>query len=119
MKPFNLTQALAGQPVVTRDGRKVMWIAHDPGAHVNSRVIARIGSNPYHSEWREDGHYNDGNNLDLFMAPTKQQRWLHVLRLGSHVYCSSTLYDTKELADNAKYSDSLEKLATIPIEWEE
>ena len=121
MKPFNLSQALAGRPVVIRDGRKVTWIAHDPGAHADARIIARIEGNPYHSVWNEQGRFARGCNLamQLFMAPIKRHGWVNVLYNGANTYCNCVIYDTKELAEGVTYSNGLEKLATIPIEWEE
>lgn len=112
MKPFNLTQALAGQPVVTRDGRKVMWIAHDPGAHAAERIVARIASNPYHSVWHETGRHACDDSLDLFMGPQKKEGWVNVYPNMD----TSVVHPTKEDANNAALAS---RLACCKIEWEE
>lgn len=69
--PFNLQDALAGDPVITRDGRKVLQIAQFPEAKT-FKLVAFIEGNTAVTLYMADGRYNvvDINSpLDLFMAP--------------------------------------------------
>ena len=119
MKPFNLTQALAGRPVITRSGRKVLWIAHDPGAHADARVIGRIEDNPYHTEWNEQGQCCGFTaNLDLFMVAMKKKGWinLHVAPTGLPFVTGAW---PSEADARQGSTAALGYITTIPIEWEE
>jgi len=42
MKPFNLEAALAGAPVVTRDGRPVKIAGYNPDAHASGTLTGWI-----------------------------------------------------------------------------
>ena len=70
MKPFSLEQAKAGAPLVTRDGREAVFIAHVPEARESDRIVFRVGERIYTSY--ESGAY------DLFMAPVKRKVWLAI-----------------------------------------
>lgn len=114
MKPFDLKKALAGEPVVTRDGRKVDFIFHDPGApDKKMRVYARYGGDC--NMYREDGIYNENREMpwDLFMAPSKQERWMIVNDDGF----TSRAFKTKEEAEKLlpKFTGS----RVCRVEWEE
>lgn len=39
MKPFNLERALAGDPVITRDGREVKIAGYNPKTHEGVRIL--------------------------------------------------------------------------------
>jgi hypothetical protein len=79
-KPFNLEEALAGKPVVTRDGREVKKITKFDVNQTNPySVYALLGTqtsnfddvNEIIGSWTESGKYIAGtseeNPLDLFM----------------------------------------------------
>ena len=78
MRPFNLEAALAGAPVVTRDGREVtqlvMFDCHDnlPVAGVLDGIIHL---------WSIEGK-SGPYKFDLFMAPTKKTGWVARLTEG-------------------------------------
>lgn len=78
MKPFNLAEALAGKPVVTRDGRNVTGIAHLPSITHDFRVIALI--NGHMSTFTERGTWcpNAGADSDLFMAEETREWFVNV-----------------------------------------
>lgn len=62
--PFNLSDALAGKPVVTRDGRKASKIQGD-------KLLGGTVNGIYYN-WYRDGKCTNGNPLhDLFMLPTE------------------------------------------------
>jgi hypothetical protein len=80
-KPFNLDRALAGDPVVTRNGMKVLNIAYLPDAPDNSKIVCVIDSGHGYTNcitfyqsgmlWSERQH-----NMDLFMAPIEKEYWV-------------------------------------------
>ena len=122
MKPFDLKAALAGAPAVTRDGREVKWIAHDPGAVSEGRVLARVGDGGSHVRFFESGasYLTGESSYDLFMAPVKREGWvnLHTCTTGQPgvVAFSGNVWATKELAETLQTPS---KIATVRIEWEE
>ena len=119
MKPFDLKAALAGAPVVTRDGKAVKWIAHDPGAIESSRVIARIGNATGHEKFYESGQTWNWTETqsDLFMAPVKREGWVNIYKTPSGVPYAKCgdIHATEDLAE----AENFEAVATTRIEWEE
>ena len=113
MKPFDLQKALAGEPVVTRDGRKVQRVAHLPEIKYPWSVVAVIEGEMY--TYNETGRcYADTiASADLFMAPTKRTVWVNLYR----DHCAFW-HDTKELALAGKSFDA-EHIGTFPMEIEE
>lgn len=79
MKKFNLEKALSGEPVVTRDGRKVLKIAYFETLPNNNCVIAHIKGNLTATAFTKNGLFGDGVEArDLFMATktvTKYVGW--------------------------------------------
>lgn len=112
MKPFNLEQALAGKPVVTRDGRPVTQL------HLfkvdNPFPLCGLTENNRIHQWSENGkQFLEGDNAgDLFMASEKKSGWINIYPMC----CSPSFYSSKKEAI-AKSNNSLVK--TIYIEWEE
>ena len=121
MKPFSLEEYLKNpdREVVTRDGRKVRIICTDrKGA---TPIIALV--NDGLSEELGHAFYSDGkifsdedNELDLFFAPEKHERWINLYKDGDIVYTSMDTFNTKKEAEIASCSTCV---ATVKIEWEE
>ncbi len=111
MKPFNLEEAKAGKPIVTRDGRKAKFIAHVPEAGEPYRLIALVDGNRSPSAYCDDGRpYSPQNHHDLFMAEEEKKpvvRWL-----WAHLDCDITLhmYTEEELQANGIRN-------AIKLEW--
>jgi len=116
MKPFNLEQALAGKPVMTREGRKVVRIFYAEEACENSQVICVFETGvvfPYY----KDGAYTTSSSVnDLVMAPTKKEGWINIYNVLSLDVTGKNIYPTEEAALANKGCDCI---ATIKIEWEE
>lgn len=118
MKPFNLEQALAGKPVVTRDGREVTEL-HLFKTVDKYPLLAVIGENSF-------GYYRDGcfdnteSPLDLLMAPEKVTKWFNVLRYENltNKYFTSALFDTEDEAKNQSVflRDNYIKTSSITFE---
>jgi hypothetical protein len=80
MKPFDLKKALDGDPVVTRDGQRVLNIAYLPDATPYMRVAAvvKTASVNYVFMYSERGtiYENSSMDFDLFMAPVEREYWI-------------------------------------------
>jgi hypothetical protein len=116
MRPFDLKAALAGAPVVMRNGVKIEWLAHDPKAPADRRIVARGKESSHHGTWYEDGSFVGGiaqSSSDLFMATTKREGWVNVYPGGG----TSWIHPTKEMAD--ALSGSSNRVDCVRIEWEE
>ena len=101
MKPFNLERALAGDPVVTRDGRPVKIAGYNEEALTGQEVIGWLDGVAY--IWGKDGTLC--GTTDLFMAPTERKEWIVRLNPKHIAYYKGPFY-TKELA--IIYSDNWE-----------
>lgn len=83
-KPFDIQEALAGHPVVTRDGRKVIRIAHFPEAK-GYPVLALIDKEYYALTFTEAGSYcGESCGYDLFLEAKTVKRWARVTRCISN-----------------------------------
>ncbi len=97
MKPFDLEKALAGAPVVTRDGRPVKIAGYNEGAAPNFKILGWINGKSF--SWNSEGRFYGvhDQNEDLFMAPTERKEW--VIRLIGGSYYSNS-FDSKEKAED-------------------
>ena len=117
LKPFNLEKALAGEPVVTRDGRQVTDIAIFNSLNDERNTFAVIDGQFY--QFTKNGKYSRYENmdycLDLFMTPKiiKKSGWLNV-------YPNNTVgflvHPTKEIADIHMRNN---RMTCAYFEWEE
>jgi hypothetical protein len=112
MKPFDLERALAGDKVVTRDGREVTQVTKfdiEKPACVYGVINGHIHT------FNEIGRYNNVESLnDLFMAPkvVKYKRWV-------------VLYPCGEFGDHESELDAMDEVIKNDhraearlIEWE-
>jgi hypothetical protein len=118
MKPFSLKHALAGEPVITRDGRKVTYLTkleQVPGYQVagvieNTESIAR---------WTENGYFlrECSNHVaDLFMYVEKNSLWVNVYEgRFSGQLCTSTHGTLNEANQNKLLINGFDYLKTIEI----
>jgi hypothetical protein len=94
MIAFNLERALAGEPVITRDGHEVYELVKFDSVH--SYPITGIIDGLLH-RWTIDGkefsHHSDESSLDLFMKPKENAIWVNVykridgrLAIGNYYY---------------------------------
>ena len=119
LKPFDLTAALAGAPVVTRDGRKVLQIAHFPKVSLSERIVAHIDSNYCIQIFYDDGQFIRGkeSKFDLFMAPVKRTVWVNMYRHDCGEIYSGAVGNTKEEA--LRFSSVENHIGTYPLEIDE
>jgi hypothetical protein len=124
LKPFDLERALAGDPVVTREWKKVLTIAHFPHNHPRNHVYAQI-----EGSFACDTFYSNGRNeidieteWDLFMAPKTKKLWIAVNKTtnsnGNH-WCLSTIELSKEDLIKSLIGMPLGNYHLVEIEIEE
>lgn len=128
MKPFNLEEALAGKPVVTRDGRSVKITGYNEEARDDFQIAGWLEG--IVRGWGKDGRYtpNGGpDDYDLFMTPEKTEGWVNIFRttvptlMYPRTSTSMGIYDTKEEAI-ASMKEGFSRrgyITTIKIQWEE
>jgi hypothetical protein len=106
MKPFNLERALAGDPVVTRDGRPVKIAGYNEEAEEDEFCLLGWANNMNHG-WHSDGTYMRGveNGKDLFMAPNERKEWIVRCGVGDVVKYEGP-FPTEEAAK--VYADNYE-----------
>ena len=96
MKPFDLEAAKRGEPIVSRDGREVKFVAHVPEANAGHRLVVLCDEVIY--SHYVDGRYHrdavDESSVDLFMATKKFSVWVNLYSDGYW-----TMQDTQEDAD--------------------
>ena len=93
MKPFNLEEALAGKPVVTRDGRKVTQFVHFKLEDCLDPIYGIVDDNELLS-WDEDGKYWPGTKViddkDLFMASEEIAIWINIWKNSQGImFCTN------------------------------
>ena len=122
MKPFNLERALAGDPVVTRDGQKIIEIIHFKKRN-KFPVLALFDYENTIKAYCENGIYCNSlsecdNKYDLFMAPKTKKLWIAIEKAehakGSHF--TSTAETDKEYL--LKHIDK-KKYHIVEVEIEE
>ena len=103
MKPFDLTKALAGDPVVTRDGRPVTELCHFKTTGGDSLAGVLGGCL---STWMENGRFSitgQDTRCDLFMAPKKRTVWVNFMPPTPNAhYIYADVFDSQEAADAAR-----------------
>lgn len=124
MKPFNLEEAKAGKPVVTRDGRSVRIICWDRESEEGYNIVALIGGRCYEEAitcTKEGKTILGTDNLDdLFMASEKNEGWINIYKDSNRTPFFKYIYDTKEEAFyNRNLNSNNTYIMTIKINWEE
>ena len=120
MKPFNLEQALAGAPVVTRNGCPIVELKYLQTTG-NLAVVRKEDDEklisyfvPCNGKLGETIEYT----TDLFMAPAKKEGWVNIYHppVKNLNGVSWFAYNSREEAIANQASGYI---ATAKIEWEE
>jgi hypothetical protein len=125
MKPFNLKEALAGKPVVTREGKKVLKIV-DFSEYKNDKhpLVTVIENVPGKPTFTHTGNYlvaDIADHRDLFMASTRKTGYINVYEGDIYPYktmsmsafrtaaspSGKVIYSTKEEADHGQLSNRI------------
>jgi len=116
MKKFNLEEALAGKPVITRDGKEVtQLVKFDTNKNSEGYLLFGVVEG-FIAKWTIHGNYfSNGvqNGRDLFMKTGKKSIWVNVYDNGKETWLGCS-YDTKEGALINSYGDSV-YIKTIEI----
>ena len=115
MKPFNLEKALAGEPVVTRDGNPVTQLIKFEAIVEDGYLLYGVVNNKIRN-FLESGKYDktfESHSLDLFMA--EPERWVNVyFNERINKFWKSTFYNSekfaKEVADGNAYYQATIKI---------
>jgi hypothetical protein len=126
MRAFNLEEAKAGKPLVTRDGRDAKFIAHVPECIFNRRVLIHVDKCMMVYEFPETGLLMDGleNSCDIFMKTVKKTVYANLWDVNEKITVAKRpdyfIYETEKMARNVA-SNCQEKFFAIavPIEIEE
>ena len=121
MKPFNLEQAKAGKPVVTRDGRPARILAFDRKGP--NRIIGLVTHIDFEVAyyWFEDGRASADFDLnyDLVMKSEKKEGWINLFYGSLGVRRAvGAIHDNKDDALRSKEGNDY-YITTIKVEWEE
>jgi hypothetical protein len=118
-KPFNLERALAGDPVVTRDGRPVtqLTLFNIPGRFPLVGVVDNSNES-----WTPTGLFcvnGKTSYFDLFMAPKKRTVWVNLYPTpGTYLSAYAHAFEDRDEADNSAMHNRLGNRAW-PLEIEE
>lgn len=125
MKPFNLKEALAGKPVVTRSGLPVTQLIN---LETNKYPLVGVVSGYEEPQtftlagsFMHSG-YDYESSCDLFMATTKKTGWI---AYGPYYHVQTTGFTTNVwlTEETAKHyyreAKSVEPLGTVEVSWEE
>lgn len=112
MKPFNLTYALQGKPVVTRDGREVVEITRFKKLSDHNKVIVFLvkGEDLLRSAFTDGACLTSRaeSKFDLFMAPIKkfQLVWQHTSGVSKGSNYLGSIHNTREDAESLAHGSA-------------
>lgn len=125
MKPFDLERALAGDPVITRDGRKVLDFYLFKGLGKDFRPLAYVIEGDHQLCYaQEDGFLCTEitpTSHDLVMAPKIKTYWMNLYRgfgNNNEDCLLGRTFETKEIAIDSIVNDGT-FVKTISFEIEE
>src|SRR5690606_29002728 len=108
LKPFDLQKALAGEPVVTRDGREAKVFVYAENNSDSSQLLGAVKEEDGSwepTDWFASGSFDEraqgATNYDLFMAPKTKTMWMAYdpkERKGQH-YATNLFNSEKELCE--------------------
>ncbi len=116
--PFDLQRALAGDKVVTRDGREVTQLTKFEITENEYPLIGVVGDRI--RSWTIKGQlFRDGRfaECDLFMAPTTVKRWVNFYETEHPDKSNGYAFKTEAAAKRAALSNAI--AIAVPVEFEE
>jgi hypothetical protein len=128
MKPFSKSEALQGKPVVTRNGKKVLYITEVP-LDIMYPVVAVVEGVEEPHIFTSDGNFlksQDYHTYDLFMASTKKEGWIafgtNQIKISSKgiVGFATHVWSTEDEAKRYYYAGNEgSTVHTVKVAWEE
>lgn len=119
MKPFNLEQALAGKPVITRDLRKVNEIHHFTTASKDEKfTLYAVVEGAIHSYNVNGSYMSQGtNDADLFMEEPIVEGWMNLYQHNiTGEMWTGDVHPTEEKAKSLVKSLSGNYIKTIKVD---
>jgi hypothetical protein len=117
MEKFNLERALAGEPVITREGKEVTQLTYFKEAREQYNLVGLMEG--VVCTWNEKGTSILGHETssDLFMKPKENAIWVNVYKNSFGKILLGSNWETEEEAIRFKDDDSLNEgyLKTIKI----
>lgn len=116
MKPFNLQEALAGKPVVTRNGRKVTELHYFATALPDEQLVY-VADGKLHSQFDRGSYYSHGSpasEWDLLMAEEPREIWVNIYPVAGGPY-PFAVYPDRKRADAGAYAYGLKREALIRV----
>lgn len=120
MQPFDLSRALAGDPVITRDGRKVNEIHYFKTCNTAYCIVAIIDNQYY--EFTKTGKFTifqEPHDIDLFMDDVKKIKKLFIaINLITNEYYSHSYNDKSKLENDCRkqFKEGTYKISEITFE---
>jgi len=120
MKPFNLERALAGEPVITRNGKKVTELLLFKSGKLIQPLFGIIEGEEGYFCFNKDGMYNISSteaSYDLFMALEKKSVWVNVYEdsNGKLLVTTDTSWDRAQIAARHTHPTLYKYIKTIEI----
>jgi len=119
MKEFNLERALAGEPVVTRTGKKVTELHLFKNEALIQPLYGIIEGDDDVLQWTTFGIYSPTKETswDLFMAGEKKSVWVNVYEdsNGKLLVTTDTSWDRAEIAARHTHPTLYKYIKTIEI----
>ena len=122
MKPFNLEQAKAGKPVVTRTGRPVRILCWDAKGSDPIVGLIELDFTSFACNYNENGIFREGveSEQDLFMKSEPKEGWVGIMKAVSGRLITTDIYSTKEHFDDVFCDrDPSSWVDVIKVEWQE
>jgi len=123
MKPFDLEKMLSGDPVITRNGKKIIEFAIFKNTNRFPVQGLIEGDSENAHAWTKTGRYiiNHEHDLDLFMAPKIKNYWMNLYRVHgdeNEPCLQGRTFETEKIAIDSIENDG-SFLKTIKFEIEE
>ena len=113
MEKFNLERALAGEPVITRDGREVTRLTHFKEARGQYNLAGLIDGVIW--GWHENGisMVEFETNNDLFMKPKENAVWVNIYKRSDGGLIVGYYYDSEAKAKEESLANNYIKTVKI------
>ena len=115
MEPFDLERALAGEPVVTRDGREVTEIYFFKTFEGTYPLVGIIDGEKCSYTTKGKNYSSKNSDFDLFMKPKVVEGWFNVYQDNEYGLIMSSSYPSEKEAKEKMINRHFEYIKTIKI----
>jgi len=125
MKPFNLQDAIAGKPLITRCGYRARHLASPPEtkhqAYPHCFIVTDSNERSFVTSYTSNGrtYYDDvEHELDLFMRPDKRKVYCALVQVASRGVYVTTSADKETLQARLRETKYQKVFQTFELEYE-